>query len=318
MGSGSWCHKSDDRLGTSPSHFSAWSRMMLGWAKELDFQDGETVRLFPAEISSNLLVLHNSSMPSSEYFLLENRQPIGFDAGLTRRQKDFDLPPPAGLMIYHIDETGSPSVDNRRLVDVEEASPYFTGEQSLEQLDKHRDVPHHAYLDRGNRGDNGDPFPGFAEVKSDLSDFLGPRSRNRFDDLTVPSTRTNSGAQTNIVVSDIRLDSLEVFCRVQFHGSTAVSSSHYAVPRHITLVAHPNPAVDGIRLTGTLPGGVRTAIVRLFDAAGRELVSAEILASQVGHFEWTAGKLSTLPSGTYFARVQAGGINAVTKITLLR
>lgn len=318
MGSGSWCFKSGDQLGTSPSHFSAWSRFALGWATPVSFQEGEMVRLSPIEVSNNILILRNASMPSSEYFLLENRQPLGFDQGLTRRQKDFGLSPPAGLMIYHIDETGSPSFDQRRLIDVEEASPYFNGEQKFEQLDARRLPPNHVYLNNGNRGDDGDPFPGFAAWKDDLSDFLGPRRRNRFDDSTVPSSRTNSGATTGIAVSEITFDSLDVLCRIQTQNTTAIANDKSVVPQELALFALPNPVYDKFRIIGRLRGESRIAEIRLYDVLGRELISEEIQMQSDGSFEWRFEKPHLLPAGIYFSVVQAGVARAVAKIILLR
>jgi hypothetical protein len=203
-------------------------------------------------------------------------------------------------------------------VDVEEASPYFDGAQSLEQLDRRREPPHHAFLDQGNRGDNGDPFPGFAGQADDLRDFLGPRSRDRFDDFSLPASRTNSGAPTGIVVSDIRLDSLEVLCRVHLQGTTRVTDDKPPAPRGIVLAALPNPAFDGFRLTGRLPAGSTTAVIRLFDVLGRELLSDEIRAMPDGSFEWRQEKRVSLPAGIYFSVVQSSTARAVTKIMLLQ
>ena len=72
-----------------------------------------------------------------EYFLVENREPVGFDAGL----------PGCGLLIYHVDETvtrtnDANADDAHRLIDVEEAS----GTNPLD--------------DYGYRGSASDPFPG--------------------------------------------------------------------------------------------------------------------------------------------------------------
>jgi hypothetical protein len=79
--------------------------------------------------------LWRDGQQGGEYFLLENRQNIGFDAGLTRRQKDFDFLDANGLIIYHIDNRGVQRNEKRRLIDVEEASPYFSDNQTVEQLD---------------------------------------------------------------------------------------------------------------------------------------------------------------------------------------
>jgi len=319
MGSGSWCFKSGDRLGTSPSYFSAWSRLRLGWATPLTFNENEMIRLAPVVTSDNILVLQNSSMPAGEYFLLENRQPLGFDAGLTRRQKDFNLPAPAGLMIYHVDEAaGSTSFDRRRLVDVEEASPYVNGGQAFEQLDKRREPPNHVYLNRGNRGDNGDPFPGFAAWTDDLRDFLGPASRDRFDDFSTPASRANGGAPTGIAVREIQLDGIDVLCRVQLQNMTAVATDNSSVPRALSLQAHPNPAHHSFRLRGRLPEAVGNVTARLFDLLGRELATRHFSTAADGRFEWIWNDLDSMPPGIYFAVIEARHFRAATKILFLR
>ena len=69
----------------------------------------------------------------NEYFLLENRQRTGFDAGL----------PGDGLLIWHIDEAQPGNTDENH---------YKVG---LVQADNRRDME----LDH-NRGDAGDPYPG--------------------------------------------------------------------------------------------------------------------------------------------------------------
>lgn len=317
MGSGSWCFRSGDRLGTSPSFLSAWSRLQLGWATAISFAEGETIRLRPTELSDKILELRSPAMPGGEYFLLENRQPLGFDAGLTRRQKDFALPAPRGLMIYHVDEAaGSQGTDHRRLVDVEEASPYTDGGEVLEQLDRPREMPWHRYLDRGNRGDNGDPFPGFAAWTADGSDFVGLRIRSDFDDFTTPPATTNGGAPSGIAVRDIRLDGDDVLFRVAPQEQTAVAIENSVVPRESALYALPNPAHGYFRLVGRSDEPKTT--VRLYDVLGREVEVRPLRAAQAdGRFEvvWRTSPL--LPAGIYFAVAESNRHRAITKVLLL-
>src|SRR4030066_142534 len=60
--------------------------------------------------------------PSTQYFLVENRQGVGFDAALPGSQR--------GVLIWHIDETQPDNDDQTHYkVDLEEAS----GTQHLEQ-----------------------------------------------------------------------------------------------------------------------------------------------------------------------------------------
>jgi immune inhibitor A len=318
MGSGSWCHKSGDRLGTSPSFFSAWSRLQLGWVTLINFNDDELIRLPPAETSETILLLQNSALPNGEYFLLENRQPRGFDAGLTRRQKDFGLAAPNGLMIYHVDEAaGSTTNDRRRLLDVEEASPYFESGRAFEQLDAPRTPPSHRFLNNGNRGDNGDPFPGFTAWVNDLSDFSGPRQRDRFDDESIPSSRANSGAPTGISVSDIALDGEDVLFRVRRQAVTAVNAAGDVLPHDMTLRVFPNPARGHIRFIGQLPEGSRSVTVRLFDLLGREVFSQHFTAPEGGRFAWVWQSPPALPAGMYWALIEARDRRAATKVVWL-
>jgi M6 family metalloprotease-like protein len=86
--------------GERPYHFGAFTKEYLGWVTPSVVASGTTtVTLAPAESSPSVIKLYpwgNTSGP--EYFLLENRRPIGFDqdwlgGGLC-----------AGLVIWHIDQ----------------------------------------------------------------------------------------------------------------------------------------------------------------------------------------------------------------------
>ncbi|MFQ6013268.1 MAG: M6 family metalloprotease domain-containing protein [Thermoplasmata archaeon] len=111
MGTGSW---NGVPRGSSPAHFTAWSKAQLGW---LEFRV-VTGALAPASIPALATSPVAYKLPikesfrGDEYFIIENRQPLGFDQGL----------PGSGLLIWHADETVSSNINsNRRLVDLEEA-----------------------------------------------------------------------------------------------------------------------------------------------------------------------------------------------------
>lgn len=104
---------------------------------------------------------------SQEYFLLENRQLVGFDEHL----------PGSGLLIWHIDESVWTNVD--------EAHPKV----KLMQADGLAKM-------KGNwgRGDGGDVFPGFSGVST-------------FGASSDPSSRSYSGSDTFVAVTNIPLSS---------------------------------------------------------------------------------------------------------------
>ncbi len=111
MGTGSW---NGVPRGSIPAHFTAWSKAHLGWLAFSVVNDALTPASIPALATSAVaykLPIKDTSR-GEEYFIVENRQRLGFDQGL----------PGSGLLIWHVDETVSSNVNpNRRLVDLEEA-----------------------------------------------------------------------------------------------------------------------------------------------------------------------------------------------------
>ncbi|MCK4606981.1 MAG: M6 family metalloprotease domain-containing protein, partial [candidate division Zixibacteria bacterium] len=153
--------------GRIPAHFDAWCKAKIG------FMGGGTVR-----VSENLLqaeipcieynpvsyLLQNSRTGSREYWLVENRQRVGFDAAL----------PGAGLCIYHVDLDAPPQNTN-----------YLRYYVALEQADGKNQLAL-----AGSQGDDSDPWPG--------------RTNNRnFNDMSVPDSKTNELGVTHGISSRI-------------------------------------------------------------------------------------------------------------------
>ena len=107
----------------------------------------------------------------NEYFLVENRQRVGFDAYLRG----------PGICIYHIDDNKSGNT--------QEWYPGLPGSQhylvAMEQADGAFDLER----DR-NGGDSSDPWP-------------GATGKRAFDDFSSPNSRAYSGTSTQIAVWDI-------------------------------------------------------------------------------------------------------------------
>ncbi len=88
--------------GNSPTHPSAWGKVRLGFV--------DPIVVTPETLTAAMLppvetdpVMYRIDVPYSggvEYFLLENRQQIGFDQGLAMAS-----PNAHGLLVYHIDDT---------------------------------------------------------------------------------------------------------------------------------------------------------------------------------------------------------------------
>ena len=147
MAGGSWNYS-----GRRPPIFNAWSRMYLRWSTPVELSGVESVTLDPAHTSNESRYFMSAT--NDEFFMMENRQQVGFDAGI----------PGHGLLIFHIDMNSSRWNDNtlncnpdRQAFDLEEADGYGN--------------PNYNYIDAG------DAFPG----TSGNTSFLDTGSPNALD-----------------------------------------------------------------------------------------------------------------------------------------
>ena len=171
MGAGSW---NDD--GLTPAHFCAWAKVRLGWLRPKVVRAADSLMLDPVEAphKGDVHRLWTGGGVHQEYFLLENRQLIGFDRKL----------PGSGLLIWHIDEAqDSNNNPGAYLVALAQADGEF-------HLERNR-----------NRGDAGDPFP-------------GSTGKSRFDDASRPNSRDNLANSTGVAVTNIKVDGTAMGCDV--------------------------------------------------------------------------------------------------------
>jgi len=107
-----------------------------------------------------------------EYFLVENRQHIGYDEGL----------PGCGILIWHIDE--SVSYTNNA-----NANQWGSRLVAVEQADGRFDLEHSKETENGDRGDDTDPFK------------AGDNGPGRFDANTTPNSDFYDGSHSGVSVS---------------------------------------------------------------------------------------------------------------------
>lgn len=113
MSYGSWGAAAGEAQGASPSPLSAWPRYRLGFATVNDVVAGTPLRqsLLPLSSAGGITLIPSDE--EQEFFLVENRYPVGLDISLATTGS-------GGLMVWHIDETQwSNSNDSIRLVDYE-------------------------------------------------------------------------------------------------------------------------------------------------------------------------------------------------------
>ncbi len=218
MGSGNFNHAPGETLGTCPAHMSAWSKQTLGWVVPTNIsvdQLGVTVQ--PVESGGSTYRLWTNGDNVGEYFLVENRQPVGFDRGLVRRSVEIDGVQAHGLLIYHVDESApANNVVSRKLVDVVEAggAESVTGPAGVQNLD----VTRNATVSQsdcgtsasvtGNRGDRYDPWPG-ALSEHDFGSASCPASLSNCGDLTQVGI-FNIAENAGVITADFRVHAASV------------------------------------------------------------------------------------------------------------
>lgn len=201
MASGIYNHLAGNPLGSSPSRFSAWSLERLGWVAPIWVHaDSLGVSIPPVATTGQVFRLWTNGEEDAEYFLVENRQPIGFDAALVRSSIESGNGPAHGLMIYHIDGTAlDQSNPARKLIDVEEGGGVripsgFVGEQNLDTVEGRtvvQDLCGGSPNVVGNRGDYYDPWPGAG-------------NRAHFESLSCPNSNRNCGGlNTQVAIRNI-------------------------------------------------------------------------------------------------------------------
>ena len=172
MASGSW--NGITLPGDSPAHFDPWSKFFEGWISPTPVT---TTLVSQPIVRSATNVDFYQLLPgtpnSGEYFLVENRQRVNYDAGL----------PGSGLLIWHIDAS-KPSNDSECYPGGPScAAAHY--KVALVQADNQFDLEKYQ-----NLGDAGDPWP-------------GTTGNTTFNDSSGPSSNLYSGAPSGISVSAI-------------------------------------------------------------------------------------------------------------------
>jgi M6 family metalloprotease-like protein len=171
MAGGSW--NGATGLGSSPAFPDAWSQFQMGFLSPTN-----VTTVLPAqpinnsESISEAYRLWTTGSVEDQYFLVQNRQQIGYDTYL----------PGGGLLVFHVDE--SVTTDNQY--------EWYPGHTSsghylvaLEQADGLFDLERNY-----NRGNSGDPYPGSS-------------SNRNFHSTTVPNSTTYEGTSTSVSVKNI-------------------------------------------------------------------------------------------------------------------
>ncbi len=301
-------------FGLLPAEPSAWEKVFLGWETPIQVASGSDL-VVAAPQAANDSKIYKLPINSHEYFLIENRNrdidgdgiAVGRDADGRRVEFHWDnngqrvlregsgtepLPvitqmdeydfglPGSGILIWHVDEAviAANIADNRvnadperRGVDLEEAD----GAQDIGQL--------YGFLSAGAGAENGVIEDMFWKT-NDINKLVNSSEVVEFTPTTTPGSRSNSGANTQIFVTDF---------------SDPDSLMTFSVSNAIVQTGFPQIVRSGdARLTSPVVADIN-------GAAGREIVVADRSSGNV--FAWRADGSALLPGpvpAAMFANVQ--------------
>ena len=239
MSAGNWLDN-----GETPGHFMAYSKVWLGWIEPVVVEaDLEGVVLEPVEGDG---VIYKLPIPGNwtdapEYFLLENRQQIGYDSYL----------PGTGLMIWHVNETTLNDRWSSNTVNDDEEHKGV----DLEAADGDDDMD-----DSINRGDSGDPW-----------------TSGSFTASGYPDSTAYNGTDSGWRIQNIAVDALNILLDITFlsepHAVADADEAVVLVNESLQFYGHDSWDDDGeiVNFTWDFDDGTFAYIddpVHLFDAFG--------------------------------------------------
>jgi len=188
MADGSW-----NNSGTTPAHHNAYTKTQVyKWGTATTLSTATNLTIPNAETNSNAFYILNTTT-SGEYFILENRQNIGFDAYL----------PGHGLIIYHKNKNG---VSNNT-------------------------YPQQFYPVCANAITNpGSTVTTYGSIESGGCPFPGTSGKTSFTDFTTPNARSWLSAKTYSPITNISENTSQGTISFNYKGNCtppAIQSSSF-------------------------------------------------------------------------------------------
>lgn len=167
MANGNW-----NNNGACPAHINMYQKVQFGWVTPVVLDQPQIISNMTNSTTNPVAYRYNTST-SGEYFILENRQKIGFDQYI----------PGTGLLIYHVSITNSDIFNNT----VNIKHPQKVYPVCASAITNPTSDP----ASYGNINSSGCPFPGSSNNTS-------------FTDYTVPAAISWMGANTTKPITEIQ------------------------------------------------------------------------------------------------------------------
>lgn len=204
--------------GFSPVHLDGWSKYYLGFLtpKEIKPEDGKQhITINPLATNPDVYKVVVPGSNGKEYFMLENRQQVGYDKGLAFTVDGKNL---HGLVVYHVDE----NVLIRNFHRPNEAANWDWNNRGNNYQDPGTGENHYGiqvvqadgkwHMEQYvNDGDSADPFPGTAKVTK-----LSPDIKANPNTLSYYMWGTDNRSYTGITIENIKEENGVITCDVYF------------------------------------------------------------------------------------------------------
>jgi len=258
VGLGTWCVMASGKWndgGRTPSNFSAWARVNAGWVSEIQLSAPANITLAPSyQAAGNVVYRINTTTPN-EYFLIENRQRVGWDRFI----------PGSGMLIYRVD-MNVPGWSNNRVNANPANRGYSVVQAGCDAIDGCS----------ANRGTDTWPQPG----------------RTEFTDNTTPSSRSKAGENTNKPITHIVNSATDRTVSFRFMGGITVPNitteelpdGKVGTEYNETLLAVGEDPMTWTVINGYLPEGLHLSSTGVISGIPTTKETAEFEVSVVNNY----------------------------------
>ena len=299
-GVGRWCLMAyggwNGTNGSSPAHPCAWSRIQMGFASSTNLTGILLNQAIPnVEEGGPIYRLWTSGAANPEYFLVENRQNIGYDLGL----------PSSGLLVWHIDDGKSGLLnpnDQEWYPGLPAANHCLV---ALEQADGYYELEHNV-----DAGDTGDPYP-------------GSTSNTAFNDASTPSANGyqsgNSGVQILNISASASTMHADIIVTLTAGTDDPGGATLPGSPRLGQNYPNPFNPTTTIRFATPAEGPVRLEVYNMVGQKVRTLVDGSLPWGET-EVVWDArdDRGHSVAAGVYLYKLTTGDRVQSRKMVLLK
>lgn len=239
MGSGNW-----NNSGACPAHINMYQKIQCGWVNPVVLTQSQMITDMPNSAMNAVAYRYDTSTPG-EYFILENRQKVGFDQYI----------PGTGLLIYHVSVTNADI--NYNIVNTRHPQKMYPVCASASTN------PTGTPASYGNINSDGCPFPGSSNNTS-------------FTDYTIPSATSWNGANTAKPLTEIQEQNGVVF--FQFLMSDAEKIINLQATQGEEINIYPNPVDKGENMVIDCGSNTKSTLL-LYNISGQLIQQEQITVS---------------------------------------